>query len=1082
MQSTPLKIAALALFGAMVVSGCRCGETTITKKYGEIGVVVQVGETTQTSRDAVYDFGAVFMGQPKTQTVTIRNLGAGALTLSTLEKTEGVEVVIGETATGENPIFNIPFVKDTELGASEVATIEVTYNAPMLEQSQIDHEVKLLLRAGNTSPDEEGSDTAVITLKARAVNGVCKLPEEIDFGNVIQDDVGTQKFTIRNPTDIAAEASIGDITSGSGDHEAFAFAPESIRGTAVIDPDTERDVALEFRPTTQKSYLAVIRARASAQCPEQNIRLVGTGVGSVLTWDPSILDFKYVTPGVQVTKEVTFSNAGPTDAQLSQIKPLNMQEFWVVAAAGADATKLSVPKAVKDQAGKWVPGTAKLTVAFKPVQLGPRQTQLQFQTSLAKQQTGFVTLKGFGGGPDIQVTPSPTLNFGKVAYFANSGSFQKRKLTIMNVGTAPAVTDPAANLRLGKDAGNGDWTGPYYEIVALNADTDPTEFEVIVPPPPTYDPAVGLEAKAGKNKVDFEVKITPASVALKQATLRIFSNDPDQPAVEILLSADAVNLPPCQYEVTPTQLSFGLISPPDYRDLSFQIRNNGTGSGDICLLSSLDIASGSHEAFSLVDGPVASEELAPGATKQIKVRVHPQGTTPVGVTNIQGVVDFFMSSPNRPQAQVSLNAQLAPSCLTIAPDELDFGTVKVGCSSATRSFLIYNTCTSPVTITNFGMQNAGGQPAGGPNCPGGAPCPEYHAVQSLPIPAGGLVLSAGATPQQFQIKYRPIDIGSDTGAVAINATQNGTNVTYVVALTGKGDTVGIQTDVFMQDAKPKADILLVIDNSGSMGDEQASLATNFGSFIKYANSAKVDYHIAVTTSDMGAEGGRFVFGTGHAEKVLTPTTFDVENKFKAKVNVGTNGSATEMCFEPALKGLTAPLVNSDNAGFLRNEAALAIVCITDENEQSPQSVTYYQNAFFNIKGHNRKTMFTLNAISGFTPACSYDDGSLAQMVAATNGVKEDICAPDWSVALEKLGQTAFGFRTNFFLTSVPDLSIPIEVVINGTSIPAVDNRGANVWVYDSVSNSVNFEPMYVPEPGQTMTITYRTTCYEPQTP
>ncbi|MGA9524049.1 MAG: hypothetical protein WBV82_21490, partial [Myxococcaceae bacterium] len=64
---------------------------------------------------------------------------------------------------------------------------------------------------------------------------------------------------------------------------------------------------------------------------------------------------------------------------------------------------------------------------------------------------------------------------------------------------------------------------------------------------------------------------------------------------------------------------------------------------------------------------------------------------------------------------------------------------------------------------------------------------------------------------------------------------------------------------------------------------------------------------------------------------------------------------------------------------------------------------------------------------------------------------------------------------------VPDLSGgPIKVVINGTPIPAVDNRGANVWVYDSVSNSVNFEPMYVPEPGQTMTIEYNTTCYDPQ--
>ncbi|MGA9520877.1 MAG: choice-of-anchor D domain-containing protein, partial [Myxococcaceae bacterium] len=304
MQLTPLRIATLALFGAMVVSGCRCGGDTIVQRNGEIGVVVQVGEggQTQTSRDALYDFGTVFMGQSKTQNVTIRNLGAGTLTLLSLEKTEGVEVDINGTPTGDAPVFAIPFVADTALGSNEAVEISVTYNAPLLSDAVVDHEVKLLLRASNTVENE---DTAVITLKARAVNGVCELPSQVDFGNVIVDDVGTQRFTIRNPTLLPAEVLINDVTSSSGDHEAFAFAAESIRGTGVIDPDSSRDVVLEFRPTGQKNYLASLKARASAQCPDQTIVLVGYGVGSVLSWDPNILDFKYVTPGVQVTREVT---------------------------------------------------------------------------------------------------------------------------------------------------------------------------------------------------------------------------------------------------------------------------------------------------------------------------------------------------------------------------------------------------------------------------------------------------------------------------------------------------------------------------------------------------------------------------------------------------------------------------------------------------------------------------------------------------------------------------------------------------------------------------------------------------------
>ncbi|MBI3183514.1 MAG: hypothetical protein HYZ28_15360, partial [Myxococcales bacterium] len=49
--------------------------------------------------------------------------------------------------------------------------------------------------------------------------------------------------------------------------------------------------------------------------------------------------------------------------------------------------------------------------------------------------------------------------------------------------------------------------------------------------------------------------------------------------------------------------------------------------------------------------------------------------------------------------------------------------------------------------------------------------------------------------------------------------------------------------------------------------------------------------------------------------------------------------------------------------------------------------------------------------------------------------------------------------------------------IDGQTVPATDSRGATVWTYDPVSNSVNFEPMFVPEPGQTLTITYYVTCF-----
>ncbi len=1073
---TPTKLAGIVFATVMVLSGCSCRTSSGTKQSrGEIGVVFEVDGASMTGRDAVYDFGSVFMGQTQPLKLVVKNLGSGTLGLMTLEKDSGDAVSIGG-AMDPKAVFEVAF-EAREVGPSDVTEYEMTFRPPTNDQEKIvDHQVKLVLRGSNTN---EGEETAVITLKGRAVSGVCELPPPVqylkaekrwvlDFGAVAKGDQYKQTLEIKNPTQLEATAFVSDPYSSSGDHLAFTFAPESARGTIPVPANGMKPVMLQFAPTEVKGYLAFAKMRMSAQCPEFPVELKGEGVDAVLTWQPATLDFGYVTPGISVTKELVFTNAGNSDVTLSQIATTAMAEFKVVPEMGQDPTKLSVP-------GKG--GSAKLVLSFKPSVLGPRSAMLTFKTTLAKQPTGQVQLRGYGGGPDIDVKPA-NLAFGKVAYFSNANppSFQARKLTVMNVGTKPAVPDANANLKL------GDSTGKIYDLKPLSGVTDTSEISVTVPP--QYNPAVGLEASAGKNLVDLVVKVTPNGTGQKSWELTIYSNDPDEPEVKVVVSADVVVLPPCNYSVTPTALNFGLVTPPSYKDLSFTVKNLGQNQGDICLLSGLDIQAGSDAVFSLPAGRVDSKELQPNESFTVTVRAWPQGQASQTVTNVTGNVEFFMSSPTQPQKVVNLAASIALGCLSIAPSDLDFGTVQKGCNSSTRTFNIYNTCTTPVTINSASMQAAAGQQVGGPDCPTPTPnfsfCPEFFLIWTASTP---LQLAPGATPVSFTAKYRPIDYGSDSGAIAINAVQNGQNVTYVVTLQGKGDTVGLNKDVFVQDAKPKADLLLVIDDSCSMSDEQQSLATNFASFIKYAITAGVDYHLAVTTTEFSRLQGKFFTGPTHPEKVLTPTTPDVENKFKQKVQVGTNG-ALEECFRPALTALTPPLITADNAGFLRNDASLAIVCVTDEPEQSPDPVTYYYNNFLNIKGAKRANMFSLSAIAGFTTpipsGCSYtpDNGNYAQMVQMTNGVKENICTPNWAKTLEALGKTAFGFRTNFFLNGTPDLTNgkTITVTIDGQNIPATDSRGSTVWTYDPVANSINFEPMFVPEPGQTLEITYYVAC------
>ncbi|MFV8756019.1 vWA domain-containing protein [Nannocystaceae bacterium ST9] len=192
------------------------------------------------------------------------------------------------------------------------------------------------------------------------------------------------------------------------------------------------------------------------------------------------------------------------------------------------------------------------------------------------------------------------------------------------------------------------------------------------------------------------------------------------------------------------------------------------------------------------------------------------------------------------------------------------------------------------------------------------------------------------------------------------------------------------------------DILFVIDNSGSMGEEQANLAANFGAFIELLEDSDVgaNYRIGVTTSDNGnpwcppgtttPEGGKlvmssckdrlgdFVFDGGMvdvqdlacndictlsaAELEIVPTATDVDPNLVARpwleniegkknIPAGTDTADAFKCFGPQgingcgfesqLESMYLSLAraadsNEANYGFLRDDAILAVVIVTDE--------------------------------------------------------------------------------------------------------------------------------------------------------
>jgi len=164
---------------------------------------------------------------------------------------------------------------------------------------------------------------------------------------------------------------------------------------------------------------------------------------------------------------------------------------------------------------------------------------------------------------------------------------------------------------------------------------------------------------------------------------------------------------------------------------------------------------------------------------------------------------------------------------------------------------------------------------------------------------------------------------------------------------------GEQSDTFS--ATRKTDVLWVIDNSGVV-PYYGLLSPNWSDFVSAAGG--VDFHVGVTTTGLfslspgtgcrggadGGENGRLFPVDGSTPRIISSAmpAADQAAAWFANADVG-ECHFDEQPYEAARRALSPPLVdhaddpstqtpNDGNLGFLRPDADLAIVFITDERD------------------------------------------------------------------------------------------------------------------------------------------------------
>lgn len=275
---------------------------------------------------------------------------------------------------------------------------------------------------------------------------------------------------------------------------------------------------------------------------------------------------------------------------------------------------------------------------------------------------------------------------------------------------------------------------------------------------------------------------------------------------------------------------------------------------------------------------------------------------------------------------------------------------------------------------------------------------------------------------------------------------------------------GTHTETFDQLAASRIDLLWVIDNSGSMADKQLKVAASLSRFIDVFARGAIDYRIAVTTTDVFANvpgsSGTF-FHTATTPEIIRPTDDDPLSEFQANIKVGALGSGDERGLQGARMALdrvtkaNAPVLAARAAcvqacaapsappkcvkdcqaqnepDFLRPEAYLYLVTVSDEDDHSGEEAIYYGRYFETVKGVGNAGQVAASAIVGdpaglacdATPAVKY-----AAVAAYTGGIIGSICEPTFDQNLARLAQDAVGLQSHFLLGVYPKLeTLQLEV-------------------------------------------------------
>jgi hypothetical protein len=679
--------------------------------------------------------------------------------------------------------------------------------------------------------DAANSPSVVVPLSGNGIQPlVAVAPPSVNFGNQrLATTSAPQSIVISNGG--SDNLKVSAIVLGGANPGDFALAGVPVL-PATIPPNGTATFQVTFTPTALGARAAAITITSdAANSPTVVVPLSGNGVQVTIAVAPNALSFgNQRVATTSAPQSITLSNTGTDNLTVSSIVlgGANPGDF---ALAGVPV----LPAIIAPN------GTAVFQVTFSPTVVGARNATVTITSDAANTPSVVVPLSGTGIQATIAVAPN-ALAFGTQRVGTTSAA---QTLTLTNTGSD--------NLKISTIVLGGANPGDY-ALAGLPA----------------------LPATLAPNgTAAFQVTFSPTAVGARNASVVITSDANNSPTLTVPLTGTGAQP---NISVTPPALAFGNVRVGNTSATkTVTISNTGT---DVLNVSAIALGGANPGDFVLSGLPPLPAAIPANASATFLVAFAP---TAAGARSGSAIVSS--DAPNTPTVTVPLTGTGIQPTISVAPNAIAFGNLRVGKTSAPQTITFTNTGTDNLNVSAIAL--------------GGANAGDF-ALAGLPNLPFTLAANGSAS---FQVTFTPTAVGARSGDVVI--TSDAANQpTATVPLTGTGIVPSVALapqqitfpDQRVATTSPPATI--TISNTGT------DKLTVLNIMLSGANAADFATVNLPMLPAMVAPGGNLTFAVDFTPSVVGPRVgqavvqTDDPNTPSAQVALSGNGIAPQVVLTP----------------------------------------------------------------------------------------------------------------------------------------------------------------------------------------